>query len=169
MGKRLREKYGKNRKSRIRYGRFLSLLRDEPILAVFHSSSSGATEASENVWREKLPYLISVKTPEKSEDVPNFSVSKNLTLKEFRETILSAFPDAAFPADPSSWIEEIKHTESGPPCGDQNSGRHHDGGRIQESVFSALNSCHPCHKRRRRLHHDSGIRARRGHEPVRGK
>ncbi|MEA4816663.1 MAG: stage II sporulation protein D [Lachnospiraceae bacterium] len=33
---------------------------NEPILAVFHSSSAGATENSENVWQQSLPYLVSV-------------------------------------------------------------------------------------------------------------
>jgi len=33
---------------------------NEPILAVFHSASAGATENSENVWQQSLPYLVSV-------------------------------------------------------------------------------------------------------------
>lgn len=33
---------------------------DKPISAVFHSTSSGKTENSEDVWGEKLPYLRSV-------------------------------------------------------------------------------------------------------------
>ncbi len=38
--------------------------RGEPALALFHASSFGRTEASENVWGGKLPYLVSVSTPE---------------------------------------------------------------------------------------------------------
>lgn len=35
----------------------------EPIFAAFHSTSGGQTEASENVWREALPYLVSLYDP----------------------------------------------------------------------------------------------------------
>jgi len=38
--------------------------RGEPALALFHASSFGKTESSENVWGGKLPYLVSVSTPE---------------------------------------------------------------------------------------------------------
>lgn len=36
----------------------------EPALALFHSRSYGCTESSENVWGGKVPYLVSVSTPE---------------------------------------------------------------------------------------------------------
>jgi len=36
----------------------------QPALALFHASSWQYTEASENVWGGKLPYLVSVSTPE---------------------------------------------------------------------------------------------------------
>lgn len=36
----------------------------EPICAVWHASSPGATEASENVWQGALPYLVSVTSEE---------------------------------------------------------------------------------------------------------
>ena len=35
----------------------------EPIFAAYHSTSGGQTEASENVWREALPYLVSLYDP----------------------------------------------------------------------------------------------------------
>lgn len=36
---------------------------DEPILAVYHSSSGGRTENSEHYWSEQLPYLRAVEDP----------------------------------------------------------------------------------------------------------
>lgn len=36
---------------------------DEPILAVYHSTSGGRTENSEHYWNEALPYLRSVEDP----------------------------------------------------------------------------------------------------------
>ncbi len=36
---------------------------DKVVDAVFHSSSGGYTESSENVWGSKIPYLVAVKDP----------------------------------------------------------------------------------------------------------
>ena len=44
----------------------------KPVLAVFHSSSAGATQDAANVWSASLPYLQSVETPEDGETVPNY-------------------------------------------------------------------------------------------------
>lgn len=43
---------------------------DRAVDAVFHSSSGGHTESSENVWGTKIPYLVAVKDPF-SLNVPN--------------------------------------------------------------------------------------------------
>ena len=36
---------------------------DQPILAVFHSSSAGQTKSAGEVWAQDLPYLLSVSSP----------------------------------------------------------------------------------------------------------
>lgn len=41
-----------------------------PILAAFHSASGGRTESAEEVWGEKLPYLVSLPVPHE-EDSPD--------------------------------------------------------------------------------------------------
>lgn len=46
----------------------------QPALALFHSRSYGFTESSENVWGGKIPYLVSVTTPEE-DDVTEVTVS----------------------------------------------------------------------------------------------
>jgi len=60
----------------------------EPILAAFHSTSGGMTESSENVWSEKLSYLVSVDSYE-DENAPNFlsevKMSKSDFIKKFSE------------------------------------------------------------------------------------
>ena len=43
-----------------------------PVLAVFHSSSAGATQNVEDVWQSSLPYLQSVDSPEGADAVPNY-------------------------------------------------------------------------------------------------
>ncbi len=41
----------------------VALFQDEPILAVYHSTSGGRTESSEHYWTSSLPYLRSVSDP----------------------------------------------------------------------------------------------------------
>lgn len=86
---------------------------DEPILAVFHSSSAGQTEESESVWGYALPYLTSVASPEKADEVPNYISSVTISLSDFKETFKIAYPDASFGADPDDWITGITYTGSG--------------------------------------------------------
>jgi len=42
---------------------------DQPACTVFHSASDGRTESAENVWGYAFPYLISVFTPEVTDEV----------------------------------------------------------------------------------------------------
>jgi len=89
------------------------MYRNEPMLAVFHSSSAGMTEASENVWTAHLPYLISVPTPETSINVPDYVTVVSVTHAEYFETITAVYPDAVFEGEPYTYIGAITHTESG--------------------------------------------------------
>lgn len=84
----------------------------EPILAVFHSSSEGFTEAGENVW-SALPYLQSVSSPETGEDVRSFVTTVEVSSGEFRSTILRSFPGLDFPQDPAAWLGETRLNSSG--------------------------------------------------------
>ena len=69
----LKEKYGQKIADRIlkKVGEAVSATageiityQGEPALALFHARSWQYTESSENVWGGKLPYLVSVSTPE---------------------------------------------------------------------------------------------------------
>ncbi len=59
---------------------------NQPISAVFHSTSSGKTENSEDVWSKPLPYLKSV---ESSYDInsPKYYSQAVFTLDEFKKTL----------------------------------------------------------------------------------
>lgn len=93
-------------------GEYLSY-NDEIVLAVFHSSSAGRTEDAQAVWNTKLPYLVSVESPETPEEVPNFKTTVTVTHKEFVETVKSKYADAYFGDDLTGWIGETLNTESG--------------------------------------------------------
>lgn len=62
----------------------------EPIKAVFHSSSSGRTENSEDVWGGEIPYLRSVQSPGE-EACPSHKSEVVKSLDEFKRIILSKY------------------------------------------------------------------------------
>ncbi len=86
---------------------------NEPIQAVFHSSSAGKTADSGEVWGTSLPYLVSVTSPETAAQVPNYVSTVTVSLADFKETVLKHYPDAVFPKDRSRWITDITYTGSG--------------------------------------------------------
>ncbi len=59
---------------------------NEIISAVFHSTSSGHTESSKDVWGGERAYLVSVESPGE-EVAPNFKSQKIITLDEFKNII----------------------------------------------------------------------------------
>lgn len=63
---------------------------DEPIEAVFHSTSAGTTEFSENIWGKNLPYIKSVDS-KVDENAPNFiyttKVSNNKIIYEISKKL----------------------------------------------------------------------------------
>ncbi len=88
----------------------------EPICAVFHSSSAGATEDSGAVWNAR-PYLVSVPSPETAADVPNYISYVQCTALDLRDTVLSAHPEADFTGEPESWLGETERDGSGRVAG----------------------------------------------------
>lgn len=59
---------------------------EEMIEAVFHSTSAGVTENSENVWSESLPYLKSVDSHE-DKNAPFFQTQKKIPLSQVVQKI----------------------------------------------------------------------------------
>ena len=84
-----------------------------PILAAFHSSSAGTTASSGDVWSSDLPYLRSVKSPESGDTVPNYYSVVTVPEAEFRDTFLSAHPEAKLEGDAAGWITDVTDNDSG--------------------------------------------------------
>ncbi len=82
------------------------------ISALFHSSSSTATQDAVEVWGNSVPYLQSVPSPE-GEQVPNFHSEVVLTPAEFSAAFLAKYPDAVLTGDPAAWIGDTVYTEGG--------------------------------------------------------
>jgi len=85
---------------------------ENPILASFHSSSAGKTEAGKELWGD-VPYLVSVDSPETANDVPDYVTTVEVSKDNFRETIKSYKPEAAFSDDASGWVGKSEMDGSG--------------------------------------------------------
>ena len=83
-----------------------------PVFAAFHSSSPGFTEDCGAIW-SSLPYLVSVPSPESAETVPNFISRVECSPLDFRDTLLSARPEADFTGEPADWIGALTRDRSG--------------------------------------------------------
>ena len=84
-----------------------------PVLAVFHSSSAGATQNAGDVWQNSLPYLQSVDSPERADAVPNYYSKVSFTLTDFKERFIAQYPTANLSGSPSNWFTNITQTENG--------------------------------------------------------
>ncbi len=59
---------------------------DEPVKAVFHSSSSGLTECAADVWGGDVPYLVSVESPGE-EKCPSHKSKVTVSVSEFKKIV----------------------------------------------------------------------------------
>lgn len=55
---------------------------DEPINALYHASSDSKTESAENVWGNKVEYLVSVETPNEN-SMPGFNSEVEISIEGF--------------------------------------------------------------------------------------
>jgi stage II sporulation protein D len=83
-----------------------------PVFAAFHSSSASLTENSADVW-SAVPYLVSVESPETAEDVPDYISVVRCSPIDFRDTVLSAHPEADFSGPEENWVGELRRDGSG--------------------------------------------------------
>ena len=82
------------------------------VFAAFHSSSPSMTEDCGAIW-EPTPYLLSVSSPETASDVPGYVSEVYCSPLDFRDTVLSAHPEADFSGDESGWIGTVERDASG--------------------------------------------------------
>lgn len=81
----------------------------EVISAVFHSTSSGKTENSKDVWGGERPYLVSVDSPGDSES-PKYKSEKEMSLEEFKKTASENIEGVDFSEE---LIGDISRSEAG--------------------------------------------------------
>mgnify|MGYP004570114469 FL=1 len=91
----------------------VALYDGQPILAVFHSSSSGRTASAGDVWSGDLPYLTSVASPEGEDTVPNYYSTVTFTAAEAKALLLAAHPDLPLTGTPDTWFGAVTENGSG--------------------------------------------------------
>ncbi|WP_250278954.1 stage II sporulation protein D [[Clostridium] colinum] len=64
----------------------IMMYENEPIEAVFHSTSAGITEVSENIWGKNLPYIKSVDS-KVDEKAPNFIYTTSIPNSQIIDTL----------------------------------------------------------------------------------
>lgn len=82
---------------------------NEVISAVFHSTSSGKTESSKDVWGGERPYLVSVESPGDLYS-PKYKSEKTITLNDFKKTLSDNIENIDFNKE---LIGEIKRSDAG--------------------------------------------------------
>ncbi len=84
---------------------------DEPIIAAYHSLSSGYTESAENVWGGDISYLTSVKS-EYDTKSPNFLESYEFTDNEMKELLEKSFDDIKLSDNPEEWFSDFETSDA---------------------------------------------------------
>ena len=83
-----------------------------PIAAVFHSAAAKQTEAAVSVWGTDIPYLTTVDS-DGDADCPKYDASVTFGAEEFRQIMLSKYPDINLTGLPKTWFTDIDTSEAG--------------------------------------------------------
>ena len=84
---------------------------NEPILAAYHSISSGKTESSELYWGQAIDYLTCVDSP--GDDLaPDYQTQKTVTDDEMKTTLLEKFPDLSLPDNAAEWLANRRRAKA---------------------------------------------------------
>ncbi len=84
---------------------------DEPIIAAFHSMSSGKTESAENVWGNEVEYLVSVES-ESDSSAPRYLEEYEFTEDEMRNCLEKSFDGISLDLEPEEWFLDIKTSDA---------------------------------------------------------
>ena len=69
--------------------------------------------AAGEVWLSDLPYLQPVTSPEQGDAIPNYYSRADFTAQEFREKVLSSYPEADLSGTPDTWLTDAVTDSAG--------------------------------------------------------
>ncbi len=102
-----------------------------PIHACYHAISSGKTSASESVWGEALPYLISVDSPFDITS-PEFNSTLRFSISDMEDALIASLISPQ--GDPSTWFGMPILSESGYVNSITVGGTQYTGAQIREAL-----------------------------------
>jgi stage II sporulation protein D len=84
----------------------------EPIIAAFHSMSSGTTESAENAWGAPVDYLVPVDSSS-DKNAPSYEEELRMDGDELRRRLEAAFGDVGLGEDMTKWVTVAERSGSG--------------------------------------------------------
>jgi stage II sporulation protein D len=88
------------------------LYENEPIYAVYHSVSAGATNTARYIWGLDFPYLERVPSDWDREFI-NFTSTNEISATQMRASLLGFDPDIIMPLDYTKWFADYSADNSG--------------------------------------------------------
>ncbi len=85
---------------------------DEPIIAAFHSMSSGKTESAENVWGTAVDYLVPAES-KSDKDAPNYVDETNISKDFVQARLEKVFQGVQLGDSAEKWIKVQEKSKSG--------------------------------------------------------
>lgn len=84
----------------------------EPIVAAFHSMSSGKTESAQVIWGTGADYLVPVESPE-NQNSPGYQQEITMTPDELSARLANTYEGIKLPSEKTEWIIISERSESG--------------------------------------------------------
>lgn len=85
---------------------------DEPIIAAFHSMSSGMTESAENAWGAAVDYLVPVDSSQDTK-APKYEEQVRIGRDELRDRLEATFDGVELGDDMEKWLAAAEISDSG--------------------------------------------------------
>lgn len=84
---------------------------DEPIVAAFHSMSSGKTESALNIWGYQIDYLVPVES-DGDVNAPKYLEEYTFTAEEMKARLVNSAHNITLGDDPAKWLQIKEKTPS---------------------------------------------------------
>ena len=133
LGDKFEESYAKISAAADEVLPYIITYENEPIIAAFHSMSSGYTESAENAWGSPVDYLVEVDS-RSDLTAPKFREEKRFAADELKSVLENAFDGIALGDTPSEWIQVKTVSDAGTVLSADIGGRNVTGNDIRTAL-----------------------------------